>query len=266
MKVAEGQKTPIRGRRLLMTGASRGIGRAVAWRLLAEGAELVLLARSPTTLGPWPEGSRVHALQADLTQLDEHAAWVEVAAGHLGGLDGLINCAGIVHYQPILEVPRADLQAQLQVNFLAPFMLCQAAARHMQDHGRGGDLIQIASTLAERPAPLTAAYGASKAALIAFTRSCALEWAPLGIRANAIAPGVVDTDMVNVLRPGARSGPAGLLSPEQALEQQRQQLAALHPLGRLGRPEDVAQAVCYLLQSPFVTGTVLSVDGGLGLA
>jgi NAD(P)-dependent dehydrogenase (short-subunit alcohol dehydrogenase family) len=124
--------------------------------------------------------------------------------------------------------------------------------------------VNVASTLATNPAEGTAAYAASKAALIAWTRALALELAPHQVRVNAVAPGIIDTDMIHVLR---GVDPAGLPPAEQEARVAAQlgRLAALHPLGRLGTPDEVAEAVIYLLEAKFVTGTVLVVDGGLTL-
>jgi NAD(P)-dependent dehydrogenase (short-subunit alcohol dehydrogenase family) len=172
---------------------------------------------------------------------------------------------------------------QLEVDFVAPFVLSQRAAAQMRAAG-GGVIVNVASTLAFSPAPLTAAYAAAKAALISMTRSLALELAKSGVRVNAVAPGVVDTEMVRVLRDdgetvaGLGADPVQPRSPAavehaaapahsdvERIEAQLDGLRALHPLGRLGTPEDVVEAVRYLIGAKFVTGTVLVVDGGLSL-
>lgn len=246
----------LQGRRLLVTGGSRGIGRAIVDQLLAAGAEVALLVRRPEQLDPLLQAACLvrQGDLASLTGLDKAVPIVTDLVAAFGGLDGLINCAGVVQYQDLLAVTDQTLEVQWQVNFFASFALSQAVAKHLVAQGTGGDLIQIASTLGERPAPATAVYGATKAALIALTRSYALELGAHGVRANAVAPGLIDTEMIRAERPGAVD-----------FETQRSELAALHPLGRLGTPGEVADAVCYLLASPFVTGTVLTVDGGLSL-
>ncbi|HEX2677219.1 MAG TPA: SDR family oxidoreductase [Polyangiales bacterium] len=239
--------------RALITGASRGIGRAIALALAERGAELVLCARDRLALeAVAKEAGRGTPLVASLDRSDTLAELVDAAVVELGGLDVLVNCAGIVRYAAVGEVSPADLAAQMNVNFNAAFLLAQRAAQHMRQAGHGGAIVNVASTLGLKPAPLTAAYAASKAALIAMTRAFALELGRHGIRVNAVAPGVVDTDMVRVERPGAVSVDAQL----QALREQ-------HLVGRLGTPEDVAQAVLYLLDADFVTGSVYVVDGGL---
>jgi NAD(P)-dependent dehydrogenase (short-subunit alcohol dehydrogenase family) len=249
--------------RVLVTGASRGIGRAVARRLHARGAKLALSARTLANLQPvlaeTPGSAGVPAELSDPAQVETLVARAKDA---LGGLDGFVHCAGIVRYTPALEVTRAELEAQLSLNFTSAFRLSQAVARELVAAGSGGSIVHIASTLATNPAAGTAAYAASKAALIAWTKSLALELAPQSIRVNAVAPGIIDTDMIHVVRGGDS---ASVVENEQRLAAQLAQLAALHPLGRLGTADEVAEAVVYLLEAKFVTGTVLVVDGGLTL-
>jgi NAD(P)-dependent dehydrogenase (short-subunit alcohol dehydrogenase family) len=146
------------------------------------------------------------------------------------------------------------------VNFTSPLLMAQRAGTAMAAQG-SGRIVLVASTLALGPAPLTAAYAASKAALVSAARSLALELGPRGVCVNAVAPGVVDTDMVRSVRP--RADGAQHPEPERALTEQLEYLRKLHLLGRLGRPQEVAEAVLYLLCAPYVTGTVLTVDGGL---
>jgi len=252
--------------RLLVTGASRGIGRAVARRLHARGDVLALSARTDAHLAPvLAELSGSHGLAAELTRPDEVESLVPRAVAALGGLDGLVQCAGIVRYGSAVDLGRADLDRQLSVNFVAAFSLTQAVARELLAAGSGGSIVHVASTLGLRPARGSAAYAASKAALIAATRAFALELAPHQIRVNAVAPGIIDTDMVRVVRATDRDSSSPAQTTERVAEQLRA-LAALHPLGRLGTSDEVAEAVEYLLNATFVTGSVLVVDGGLTLA
>jgi NAD(P)-dependent dehydrogenase (short-subunit alcohol dehydrogenase family) len=250
--------------RVLVTGASRGIGRAVARRLHASGAKLALSARTLANLQPvlaeTPGSSGVPAELSDAVQVDTLVARAKDA---LGGFDGFVHCAGIVRHTPALAVTRSELEAQLAVNFTAAFTLSQQIGRELVAANSGGAIVHVASTLATHPAEGTAAYAASKAALIAWTKTLALELAPNAVRVNAVAPGIVDTDMIHVLR-GASSG-LSAAEHEARVSQQLAELAALHPLGRLGTADEVAEAVVYLLEAKFVTGTVLVVDGGLTL-
>jgi 3-oxoacyl-[acyl-carrier protein] reductase len=159
------------------------------------------------------------------------------------------------------QVTAAELDAQLAVNFVAPYLLAQRVGKHMHDR-RSGAILFLASTLSERPAPLTSAYGASKAALVNTTRAFALELSP-HVRVNALAPGVVDTDMVRVPRMrGLRDGDA----PQESVANELETLRKLHPLGRLGRVDEIASAALFVLDASWVTGSVLTIDGGLSLA
>jgi NAD(P)-dependent dehydrogenase (short-subunit alcohol dehydrogenase family) len=250
--------------RVLITGASRGIGRAIARALLAEGVRLALVGRDRRTLESVVAGSRAgeHAIiELDLERETELEQGVAAAVSALGGLDAFVSCAGIVEYAALGAIARESLSRQLTVNLVAPFMLGQRVALELERSG-GGSMLFVASTLGLKPALLTAAYAASKAALISMTRSFALELAPRRIRVNAIAPGVVLTDMVRVERtePG-EVVPSGLEA--ERIAGQLEALRALHPLGRLGNPEEIAESALYLLRASYVTGAIVTVDGGL---
>jgi NAD(P)-dependent dehydrogenase (short-subunit alcohol dehydrogenase family) len=249
-------------RRVLLTGASRGIGRAIAQALMQRGVRLALVGRDRVALEAVALGAPEHALlTADLARPAEAEACVQRAADALGGLDGFVSCAGIVEYAAVGAIGAESLAQQLTVNFTSPFLMAQRAAEHIA-HTGGGTMLLVASTLAQRPAPATAAYAASKAALISMTRSFALELGPRAIRVNAIAPGVIDTDMVRVLR-APHTDPPSSSDAEGRVQAQLEALRKLHPLGRLGRPEDVAETALYLLAAPYVTGAIVAVDGGL---
>ncbi|HEX6243093.1 MAG TPA: SDR family oxidoreductase, partial [Polyangiales bacterium] len=168
--------------------------------------------------------------------------------------------AGVVRYAPVGQVDEAELRAQLELDFVVPYLVSQRVGSAMRARGRGA-IVHIASTLGLRPAPDTSAYGASKAALIAATQAFALELAP-NVRVNAIAPGIVDTGMVRVLRREVGEGDAPRAT---ALAEQMAGFARLHPLGRMGKAEEIARAVLYLLDAEWVTGTVMTVDGGVSL-
>jgi NAD(P)-dependent dehydrogenase (short-subunit alcohol dehydrogenase family) len=248
--------------RVLVTGASRGIGRAVASALLQRGDTVALAVRDPASVAPLLAAAPGSvALPVELRRQDEVATLVARACAALGGIDGLVNCAGIVRYTASDLLERDELMEQLEVNFIAPLTLCQHAANAMRAAGSGGAIVNLASTLALKPAPLTAAYASSKAALIAWTRTLALEYGAERIRVNAVAPGIVDTDMIRVIR-----GTTPTAADAQKLEAQLDELRKLHVLGRLGTAQEVADAVLYLLSAKFVTGSVLVIDGGLTLA
>ncbi|MGB0680042.1 MAG: SDR family NAD(P)-dependent oxidoreductase [Polyangiales bacterium] len=248
--------------RVLVTGASRGIGRAVCEQLLARDIQVAAVSRNEQLLKRLCElrPALAHPLVADLAAPCDYAALVRQASAALGGLDALVNCAGVVHYESLQDASTDHIQQQVQLNLLAPLYLSREVASVLQEQGRGGALVQVASTLAFRSAPNTGVYAACKAALVSLTRSLALELAPSQIRVNAVAPGLVDTDMIRVVRDAPAGQAAGR---EAALEAQLEDLRRLHPLGRLGRPQDVATTIMHLLDAAWTTGSVFVVDGGL---
>lgn len=239
----------------LVTGASRGIGRAIAELLLARGRSVIASARDGALLASLEQAhpGRVTTIPCDLAQPGAAAKLIE-RAREVGTLHEVVLAAGIARYAAFADVTEQDLRAQLELNFIAPFTLLQHAGRSMAE----GSMVVVASTLAFRTAPTTAAYAASKAALVSAARSAALELAPR-VRVNVVAPGVVDTDMVRAPRRALSRGE----DAAALVAQQLASLRALHPLGRLGTPEEVAEAVLYLLDARWLTGTVLTIDGGL---
>ena len=243
---------------VLITGATRGIGRAIAEALAARGTRLACAVRNPAS----PEAQALSRLAADMVLLPvDLRERVQVrqlcarAVEALGGLTALVNCAGVARHAALAQLDAEALYEQFEVNCFAPSLLARDVGLHLAAHG-GGAIVNVASTLGLKPAPLTAAYSASKAALLSMTRSLALELAGQGVRVNAVAPGVIDTDMIRAPRVGAD----GTKLP---VEEQLDALRKLHPLGRLGTPAEIAEAVLYLLDAQFVTGTVLVADGGL---
>ena len=252
-------------RRVLITGASRGIGAAIARALIAGGARVAAVGRQRTSLEAVVGSASDHAvIVADLERAQDAVACVDRAADALGGLDGFVSCAGIVEYAGVSAIAPDAVERQLAVNLVAPLLLAQRAAALMQASG-GGVMLFVASTLGLKPVPLTTVYSASKAGLISVARSLALELAGSAIRVNAIAPGVVDTEMVRVVRLQPGEAQPDAAEAERRIERQIETLRALHPLGRLGRTEDIAESALYLLRAPYVTGTVLTVDGGISL-
>lgn len=235
-----------RGVRVIVTGASRGLGAAIAGTLRARGDEVIGASRRGG------EG----VLAADVGTDAGRRAIVEAA--RRGPVDALVQAAGVIRYEGVGAIEETSIAEQCATNFVGPMLLAQALAPDLRR--TRGSIVNVASTLALRPAPLTAVYSASKAAMLAWTRVFAAELAP-DVRVNAVAPGVVDTEMVRQVR--LAPGEAPPVDPAARIEAQLEFLRTLHPLGRLGMPDDVARAVVYLLDASWVTGSVLTVDGGL---
>lgn len=241
-----------RGRVALVTGASRGIGLAVAERLVAEGAQVCLTARSAEPLAEAVTllGGERHALAvAGKTDDPEHqAAAVDRAVATFGRLDVLVNNTGINPvFGDVLDQPDSALRKLFDVNVIAGLgWLRQARRAWMGEHG--GSVVNMTAVAGQRPATGIGAYGASKAAAIHLTQQLAQELGPQGIRVNAVAPAVVRTRFAAKL-----------------YEEREAEIAADYALGRLGAPEDIAAAVAYLASddASWVTGQTVTVDGGL---
>lgn len=249
---------------VIVTGATRGIGRATLEAILERGGRVIGIARDLNALRALESAhpDRVRGIVAHLENADQLAAVAERAVEAFGGVDGLVNCAGVARYEPVGAIRPDSVEAQVRVNLVAPLFLSQAVAEHMRDEG--GAIVNVSSTLSERVAQFTAAYAATKAALNALTKGLALELAPYGIRVNAVLPGGVDTDMLRTprLRPGE-----SLSEPEieRRVESQLAGLSALHPLGRLGTPAEVASVIVAALDQSWQTGSLITIDGGLSL-
>jgi 3-oxoacyl-[acyl-carrier protein] reductase len=249
-------------RKVLVTGGGSGLGLAVAEALLRAGGRVAVSGRRRERLDAvertWP-GQAV-ALACDLSSPSERAGLLARAREALGGLDGLVHSAGLVVHQAPGHITEEALRAQLEVNLVAPLRLGEEALSVLE---AGGGMVFIASTLASRPLPTSTVYSAAKAGLLAGMRSLALAGAQRRIRANAVCPGVVDTEMIRAprLKPGEEPPEGEAL--ERRVSEQVSALGALHPLGRLGRVEEVAEAVVHLLGAPWTTGAELVVDGGL---
>ncbi|MCI8689437.1 MAG: SDR family oxidoreductase [Oscillibacter sp.] len=236
----------------LITGASRGIGRAIARTLAQEGWPVCInylerrdaaeeLARELSD-----NGCSVLPYQADVADRKAVEAMVQAAAETLGPVELLVNNAGISQYGLFQEITDAEWNRILAVNLSGPRNTIQAVLPHMIGEKRG-NIINISSIWGLRGASCEAAYSSTKAAVIGLTRSLALELAPSNIRVNCIAPGCIETDMVRILS-----------AETQAM------LVEQTPLGRLGTPEDIANAVLFLASknAAFLTGQVLTADGG----
>jgi NAD(P)-dependent dehydrogenase (short-subunit alcohol dehydrogenase family) len=235
-------------RTVLVTGASRGIGRAVAERLLASGRQVAAVARDRSALASLVAGGGGLAvgIEADLTSAEGLRTVLPRAIEALGDVDALVSCAGMARHRPLAAVDEALLDEHVALNLRAPLLLSRDLARHLEGRGAEGAIVHLASTLALQGVPGTSVYAATKGAVISLARTLAVELAPR-VRVSCVAPGAIDTEMIRAPR------------SEEGLRE----LAALHPLGRIGRPEEVAEAVEYLLEARFATGTLLVLDGGL---
>ena len=234
------------GKRALVTGASKGIGRAIAVELAQAGAAVAVGFRSgreeAETLAEEIGG---RALQADVSVAEDAARLVEEA----GELDILVNNAGLTRDGLIARMPDEDWQAVLDTNLGGVFYTCRAVARGMMRR-RSGAIVNLTSVVGLHGNPGQTNYAASKAGIIGFTKALARELAPRNVRVNAVAPGYIETALTDVL-------------PEEA----QQAILQNTPLQRMGAPADVAGAVRFLCSdaASFITGEVLLVDGGLGM-
>ncbi|MFJ4465977.1 SDR family oxidoreductase [Streptomyces sp. NPDC089424] len=241
-------RAPLDGKKALVTGGSRGIGAATAVRLAREGADVAVTyvngkdAAEDVVAAVEALGRRGVALRADCAEADEAAGAVERAAASLGGLDVLVNNAGIGVLGPLDSLSLTDVDRVLAVNVRAVFLASQAAAALMPD---GGRIVIVGSCMAQRvPGPGGTLYATSKAALTGLTKALARELGGRGITANLVHPGPIDTDM------NPADGP-------YAADQ-----AALTALGRFGTAEEVASTVAHLAGAAYVTGAEFAVDGG----
>jgi 3-oxoacyl-[acyl-carrier protein] reductase len=244
----------VSNRAILITGASRGIGRATAEAFAARGDRVAIHHRDSTALAAEVlaglPGTGHAVVQADLADPEAVRAMVDGAADRLGGIDVLVNNAGIYHSHPITEVSyeqwQAAWQATLGVNLIGAANVTWCAVRHMMAAG-GGRIVNVSSRGAFRGEPGQPAYGASKAGLNAFGQSLARALGPHGIAVTTVAPGFVDTDMAA----GRLSGRSG------------EQIRAQSPFGRVASPGEIAAAVLYLAspEAEWASGTIVDLNG-----
>jgi 3-oxoacyl-[acyl-carrier protein] reductase len=239
------------GKVALVTGASRGIGRAIAARLAEQGAIVIAAARDDHARACadalTAAGHTAEALSLDVTDTSAvGAAPGDIVARH-GRLDIVVSNAGITRDQLLMRMKREDWDAVLATNLTATFVLAQAAMRPMLKH-RGGRIIAISSVVGQMGNAGQTNYAASKAGLIGFTKALAREVASRAITVNVVAPGMIDTDMTRSVNESAKVD-----------------WTAQIPLGRLGSVDDVAAAVCFLAsdEASYITGHVLAVNGGM---
>jgi len=240
----------VRGSVVLVTGSSRGIGRAVALEAARRGAAGVVVnyLRSREAAEKVAEeikrlGSDALVVGADVYRWEEARRLVEVAVARWGRVDVVVNNAGILEPKPFHEMEPRDWQRMMEVHFYGALNVARAALPYMMERGRGV-IVSISSVLGLRPEPLASHYSAAKAALIAWSIAVAKELAGYGVRVFAVAPGGVDTDMARAW------GDMDWVEEEI-------------PLARLAKPEEIARLVLDAVENPYVTGDVLTVTGGL---
>ena len=245
--------------------ASRGIGRAIALRYAEEGADLYLAATNRAKLEETKalieaQGARVTLQAVDVRDRAAVAAMVEAAAEALGGIDVLVNNAGVYKAARLVDYTPEDFDQVMQVNLYGAFHVMQLVLRHMQARGRG-KVVNIASTAGKWMSMNQSAYNASKHALVGLTRCAGLEMGPLGINVNAICPGFVETDMLEEFR--AHADILGV-----SFDQVKAAGLARVPLKRFLKPEEIAHLAVYLAssESDGMTGQSILLDGGMVVA
>ncbi|MEW6474998.1 MAG: glucose 1-dehydrogenase [Actinomycetota bacterium] len=241
------------GRVAVVTGASRGIGRAVALALADAGADVAVAARSAADLDDTAAavrkaGRRALAVRTDVARAADVEALMSRTVDEFGRLDVLVNNSGIGEPHRALDTTEEVWDRHLDVNAKGTFLCCQAAARHMLAQG-SGKIINVTSIFALKGVPNYAAYSASKAAIVGLTRALAVEWAGDGLQVNAVAPGYLATD----INAEARADPDRLANLVRSV-----------PARRIAEPDEIGPLIVYLASSAsdYMTGAILTFDGG----
>jgi NAD(P)-dependent dehydrogenase (short-subunit alcohol dehydrogenase family) len=244
---------PLAGKVALVTGGNRGLGRGIALALAEAGADVALGARDRASLEAVADevrasGRRGLAVPTDVTSSAAVDALLARTVEELGTLDILVNNSGVLHPQPLIETTDEDWDRVLATNLRGTFLCSRAAGRVFAERG-AGKVINIASNFAYMGVPNFVSYCTSKAAVVAFTRALAVEWAPLNVQVNAIAPGYFESDMNAELR-----------ADEELLRRTLRQI----PQRRMGQPQELGPLAVYLASaaSDFMTGETLLLDGG----
>jgi NAD(P)-dependent dehydrogenase (short-subunit alcohol dehydrogenase family) len=243
------------GKRAIVTGATAGIGDAIARRFAAEGARLVLVARRSRpgeALAAELADAGALFVEGDIGRPETGTRAVETSIAAFGGLDILVNNAGMDFYGDFLDAGREQMRDVFEVNVFGQVSITQAAVGRMKSDG-GGSIVNIASRTAVVGVPTMSVYGASKGALLSMTRALAVELAPSRIRVNAVLPGLTDTPLVRSWLSSASDG-----------EAVKAAAMAKIPLGRFAAADDVASAVLFLAsdEAAYITGAGIPVDGG----
>jgi NAD(P)-dependent dehydrogenase (short-subunit alcohol dehydrogenase family) len=259
------QQFSLKGKVAVVTGANRGIGAATAVGFAKAGADVALTSRNTPGRGLpdlekvaeeiRAQGQQALAVSAHLGKMDQITTLIEAVMSKFGRIDILVNNAGTSGLTPVLEVEEKYWDTLMNLNLKGLFFLSQRAAKIMKQQG-GGKIINVASVDGFKPQPKTGVYSISKAGVIMATKVLAGELAQYNIRVNCIAPGAIDTRLLNAKY--------AMVGPEEA-KKEREAVAARIPLGRIGEPKEIADAMIYLASdaSSYVTGQTFTVDGGL---
>jgi 3-oxoacyl-[acyl-carrier protein] reductase len=242
----------------VVTGASRGIGLEVGRRLCAEGAKVLFVARSAEALAEAAAASGGEFLALDITEAGAAERIVATCAEQMGGVDVLVNNAGVSRAVPLDDLTEAEFDEQWKLHVIAPFKLMQEAAPRMAARG-GGRIVTVSSSSGKRPGQTNVAYSVTKAAQLSLSRAFADRWSPENVLVNAVTPGPVSTELW--------TGPGGLgeqIAGEGRAHEAIEQRAARVPLGRFAEPGEVADVIVFLCseRASTVTGAAWSVDGG----
>jgi 3-oxoacyl-[acyl-carrier protein] reductase len=258
------------GRSCVVTGASRGIGAATARLLCAEGASVLLVARSEERLQAAAEvaggagakaGGRAETLLLDITVEDAGGRMLEAATAHFGTLDVLVNNAGSARWRDLDDVPDEDWRAQYELNVMAPLRAMRAAAPAMAERG-WGRIVNVCSTAGKRPSSAMPEYSVAKAAELSLSRLFADRYAKSGVLVNAICPGPVESEMW--MEPGGLLDQSQRMSGEASREEALATAGSKRPIGRLAESDEIASAIAFLCseRASYVAGAAWSVDGG----
>ena len=249
----------LEGKVALVTGGSRGIGEATAVTLARAGADVAVTSRKLPDLERVAEqvrnvGRRALAAEAHVGRIDQLEPLVDRVVAELGRIDILVNNAGTNFFSPAIDMDEKAWDSVLNLDLKGLFFLSQAAARRMRDQG-GGRIVNISSVSGYRVQVPTGHYSIAKAGVHMATKVMALEWAPYNIRVNCIAPGAIDTRLYDAIF---------TLMPDEQAEEQKENARQRIPMGRVGEPREIADAILYLASdaSSYVTGQSFAVDGG----